>query len=66
MATNASNDQRRTLDSEQVEDLKNARGFGVPWTRLSKYYGLPVEELRKLAGQPQFRDVDSEGGVADE
>lgn len=48
----------RTLDEQQVLDLKNARGCGVPWSRLSKHYGLPVAELQRLSGQPQWKDLE--------
>ncbi len=47
----------RSLDDEQIKDLKNARGCGVPWPVLSKYYGIRVAELQRLAGQPQWKDI---------
>ena len=63
---------QRTLDEDQVQDLKNSRGCGVPWPVLSKHYGVPVAELQRLSGQPQWQDLeqpakqrtlfDSEGG----
>ena len=49
---------QRTLDEQQVQDLKNSRGFGVPWPVLSKHYGLPVAELQRLSGQPQWKDLE--------
>lgn len=49
---------QRTLDEQQVQDLKNARGCGVPWPVLSKHYGLPVALLQRLSGQPQWKSVE--------
>lgn len=49
---------QRTLDEQQVKDLKNARGCGVPWPTLAKHYGLPVAELQRLSGQPQWKDIE--------
>lgn len=51
---------QRTLDEQQVLDLKNARGCGVPWPRLSKHYGLPIAELQRLSGQPQWKTPPTE------
>lgn len=49
---------QRTLNEDQVQDLKNSRGCGVPWPVLSKHYGLPVAELQRLSGQPQWKDLE--------
>jgi hypothetical protein len=49
--------QTRTLDEKQIADLCNARGCGVPWPVLSKHYGIPVAELQRLSGQPQWKDI---------
>lgn len=49
---------QRTLDAEQIKDLNNSRGCGVSWPTLSKHYGLPVAELQRLSGQPQWRDIE--------
>jgi hypothetical protein len=49
---------QRTLNEDQVKDLKNARGCGVPWPTLAKHYGLPVAELQRLSGQPQWKDLE--------
>ena len=46
-----------SLDSQQIADVRNARGCGVPWPRLSRHYGIPVIELRRLLGEPQWADV---------
>ena len=49
---------QRTLDEQQVKDLKNSRGCGVPWPVLSKHYCIPVAELQRLSGQPQWKDLE--------
>lgn len=49
---------QRTLDEQQVLDLKNSRGCGVPWPVLSKHYGVPIAELQRLSGQPQWKDLE--------
>lgn len=49
---------QRTLNEDQVQDLKNSRGCGVPWPVLSKHYGVPVAELQRLSGQPQWKDLE--------
>ena len=59
----------RTLFPEDIKDLKNSRGFGVPWPVLSKHYGLPVAELQRLTGQPQWQDLEqpaTQGTLFDE
>jgi hypothetical protein len=60
---------QRTLDEHQVKDLKNSRGCGVPWPVLSKHYGVPVAELQRLSGQPQWQDLEqpaTQGTLFDE
>ena len=59
----------RTLDEDQVQDLNNSRGCGVPWPVLSKHYGVPVAELQRLSGQPQWKDLEqpaTQGTLFDE
>ena len=59
----------RTLDEQQVKDLKNSRGCGVSWAVLSKHYGIPVAELQRLCGQPQWKDLEqpaTQGTLFDE
>ena len=48
----------RTLFPEDIKDLKNSRGCGVPWPVLSKHYGIPIAELQRLSGQPQWKDLE--------
>ena len=47
----------RTLFPEDIKDLNNSRGCGVPWPVLSKHYGIPIAELQRLSGQPQWKDI---------
>ena len=47
----------RTLFPEDIKDLNNSRGCGVSWPVLSKHYGIPVAELQRLSGQPQWNDI---------
>jgi hypothetical protein len=57
MAMNADG-VHRTLDDEQIKDLKNSRGCGVSWPVLKKHYGVPIAELQRLSGQPQWKDLE--------
>ena len=50
----------RTLFPEDIKDLKNSRGCGVPWPVLSKHYGIPIAELQRLCGQPQWKDLEQD------
>ena len=48
----------RTLFPEDIKDLNNSRGCGVSWPVLSKHYGIPIAELQRLSGQPQWKDLE--------
>jgi hypothetical protein len=59
----------RTLFPEDIKDLNNSRGCGIPWPVLSKHYGIPVAELQRLSGQPQWKDLEqpaTQGTLFDE
>jgi hypothetical protein len=57
MATNGKKIYR-TLFPEDIKDLNNSRGCGVSWPVLSKHYGIPIAELQRLSGQPQWKDLE--------
>jgi hypothetical protein len=50
---------QRTLDEDQIKDLKNALGFGVSWPVLEKHYGIPIAELQRLSGEPHWKIMPS-------
>lgn len=45
------------LTAEQVADVRNAWGFGVPLETLAPQVNLSVDELRIALGQPAWQPV---------
>lgn len=45
------------LTPDQLADVRNAWGFGVPLETLAPQVGLSVDELRIELGQPAWRPV---------
>ena len=55
MAMNAEDDQRRTLDAEQIIDARQMIGCGWAVRDTAKHYGLTEENLRIQIGMPVWR-----------
>ncbi len=50
---------RRTLDPEQIKDVRNARVVRRSMASTFEALRLPVAELQRLTGQPQFKELDA-------
>jgi len=48
----------RKLTAEELADIRNARGFQVPWQRLAEHYGMPVEELQRQLAKSEQAELD--------
>ena len=55
MAMNAEDDQRRTLDAEQIIDARQMIGCGWAVRDVARHYGLSEERLRAILGMPIWR-----------
>ncbi len=42
----------KPLTPEQIADAKNARGCGVPLSKIADHLGVTVDELRAATGLP--------------
>ncbi len=47
----------RYWPADDIDNMKNAKGFGVSWQRIAAYYGVSVDEIKRAVGEPQFRDA---------
>lgn len=51
----------RQLTADEKADIRNARGFQVPWPRLAEHFGMRAEELqRQMLEQPQWKTPPAE------
>jgi len=48
----------RRLTADEKADIRNARGFQVPWQRLAEHYGIPAEELQRQLAKSEQAELD--------
>lgn len=46
---------KRYFSADEIADIKNARGFNVPWVRIAGHYSVPIEEVQAAVGEPQWK-----------
>lgn len=54
---------KRYFSADDIADIKNARGFNVPWDRIAGHYGATVEELQVATGEPQWKPEPAKSDV---
>ena len=45
----------RYYSSDDIADMKNARGFNVPWDRIAGHYGDSVDSIKHACGEPAWK-----------
>ncbi len=55
MAMNAEDDQRHSLDDQQIIDARQALGCGLSVAQVARHFGLSEERLRTILGMPVWR-----------
>lgn len=48
-------ERKRYFSADEIADIKNARGFNVPWERIAGHYGVPIDEVQAAVGEPQWK-----------
>ena len=46
----------RTLSKEEKADVRNARGFQVPWHKIAAHFGMDVDDLKNQMEEPQWKE----------
>ena len=46
---------KRYYSADDIADIKNARGCGVPWDRIAGHYGDSVENIQHACGEPAWK-----------
>lgn len=45
------------LPGDVVDQIRNARGFGVPWEVIANKLGLSVDQCREALGLPSLKPI---------
>jgi hypothetical protein len=45
----------RYWSTDDLAEIRNARGFNIPWQRIAGHYGVSVEAVQQAVGAPQWR-----------
>lgn len=46
------NGSPKDLSGDDIEDIKNARGCGIPDDRIAGHHGITVDQMLQAIGQP--------------
>jgi hypothetical protein len=53
------------LPGDIIDQIRNARGFGVSWEIISNKLGFPVDQCREAIGLPALRPIPDEASEPD-
>lgn len=45
----------RRLTADELADIRNARGFQVPLSRLAQHYGMPAAEIQRQLAESEAK-----------
>ena len=46
---------KRYYSADDIADMKNARGFNVPWDRIAGHYSDSVDAIKHACGEPAWK-----------
>jgi hypothetical protein len=56
---------RSYIPADVVEQIRNARGFNVPWDVISSKLGIPVDDCRQAIGLPSLKQIPEQSSEPD-